>query len=971
MINLRFESRAMPVDTFHVLQFDGEEEVSKLYHFELRLVSRDPDIDFEAVLKSSAQLAITAQDNTRYLNGMLSEFEQRGQWQNGLYEYRAVLVPRLWIMAQSTQNQIFQELTVPAIIESELGSVSNKGSHPLVKDGLSVDDYEIYTIRDYDEREYVVQYKETDHNFISRLMEHEGIYYYFEQDDIREKLVVTDAMATEEIGDDSYATFQTEASASHYDSNVVYKLNRLQKQIPDSVLIKDFNYRSPSMPMQSDSLVDENGIGFVTEFGAHFKEPEQGEVLATLRTEEYRCRQNVYTGESNIAAMTCAGLYSLGQHFRSEYNQTYMLTRVRHSGSQEIESWGNVGATQYKNEFDCIPSEIPYRPERLTPKPRLYGIMNGTIDSELDTGRADIDELGRYKVMMPFDISGVGAGMGSRRIRMAQPYGGGGSGMSFPLVKGTEVIWTCIDGDIDRPIITGAVPNPLNPSVTTAENNTSNVIKTSSGITMSFQDGTGSGSQNNTGGGAGSGLAAQQQFQKQNQNQKTSRDPKSSIPDSISETTTKKTLPKQPIGLQQQMAGTTELNLNSAQTAAGNTYGVTEGKQYSVGVPDYNDTGLDLADGSKDSYLRLGKASNWEKAMGVEWTSKGDVDGTDLWLRETNLDGWFDYTDGDRVSVTQGKKIEYINGGDYDLVITDGDLETANAGHMHSSEFRKVGQWGEGALPVWRKTVLDHTCSDSYSFGDSESFFLGFTFDGFLGLATELNVGGSLSGSIAASVEGYAGSKVSFTAGPDINYSSGGVDSEGTTNEVTGELFAKINVKTPKTAVKNIPRLAGLASLAGIVTGALAGGSQHGETGSAVGAGLGMGVATSLTTAITAAALLDNTAKRAEIPLTELSLTPLGARLGIGVSPPLAGIDIGPGAITIGFGPTSQLVITPDGVKITSPKVDVITTTTIALKSPQIDATAAQAINLKSPSGNVMITANVVDSLGMSASNYK
>jgi type VI secretion system secreted protein VgrG len=174
---LRFESRALPADTFQVLQFDGEEEISKLYHFELRLVSRDPDIDFESVLQSSAQLAITAQGNTRYLNGMLSEFEQRGQWQNGLYEYRAVLVPRLWIMAQSTQNQIFRELTVPDIVHSELSSISKKGSHPLVRDGLSVDDYEIYTIRDYDECEYVVQYKETDHNFISRLMEHEGIYY--------------------------------------------------------------------------------------------------------------------------------------------------------------------------------------------------------------------------------------------------------------------------------------------------------------------------------------------------------------------------------------------------------------------------------------------------------------------------------------------------------------------------------------------------------------------------------------------------------------------------------------------------------------------------------------------------------------------------------------------------------------------------------------------------------------------------
>jgi hypothetical protein len=170
---------------------------------------------------------------------------------------------------------------------------------------------------------------------------------------------------------------------------------------------------------------------------------------------------------------------------------------------------------KYSNQFDCIPALLQFRPQRLAIKPRLFGIMNGVIDSEQDLGRADLDEQGRYKVQMPFDISGVAPGMGSRRIRMAQPYGGGGTGMSFPLVKGTEVIWTCIDGDIDRPIITGTVPNPLNSSVTTTENYSNNVIRTASGITMEYQDGRSRSAQNITGGGGG--LAEQQQYQNVNQ----------------------------------------------------------------------------------------------------------------------------------------------------------------------------------------------------------------------------------------------------------------------------------------------------------------------------------------------------------------------------------------------------------------------------------------------------------------------
>jgi type VI secretion system VgrG family protein len=900
MINLRFESRALPADTFQVLQFDGEEEISKLYHFELLLVSRDPDIDFEAVLESSAQLAITAQGNTRYLNGMISRFDQGGQWQNGLYEYRAVLVPRLWIMAQSTQNQIFRELTVLDIVESELSSISKKGSHPLVRDGLSVDDYEIYTIRDYDEREYVVQYKETDHNFISRLMEHEGIYYYFEQDDIHEKLVVTDAMATEEITGDSYAVFQSEASATHYDSNVVYKLTRSQQQIPDSVLVKDFNYRSPSMPMQSDSQVDENGIGFVTEFGAHFKEPEQGQVLATLRAEEFRCRQNVYTGESNIAAMTCAGLYSLGQHFRREYNQTYMITRVKHSGSQEIESWGNVGSTRYNNEFDCIPSGIPYRPERLTPKPKLYGIMNGTIDSELDTGRADIDELGRYKVMMPFDISGVGPGMGSRRIRMAQPYGGGGSGMSFPLIKGTEVIWTCIDGDIDRPIITGAVPNPLNPSVTTVENNTSNVIRTTSGITMGFHDGTGSGSANTTGGGAGGGLAAQHQFQSNDssfhasQNNQVQLKPSKSIFSPISQNGT---LNDQLIESQQQLQSALSL---SDTWQAGQDIEETD-TNFQIKVP--------YPTGSA-SYLRMGKKANSEAITGVD-------------IKEST--GWVDYTDGDRLSVTQGDKIEHI-GGSYSLNIADGALMESDASLMWHDSFSDVGGG------VYRRTTVDWTASTHVTVGDTEEVFGGAKFDGFVGFATGVTVGGSLTASLAADIAVNAG--YDFTLGSTVSNDSQDVRTEISTDshQMTAGRSMKINVKAADAAAagaSNKFAIAGIGALSAATTAAILAvpalvTEKPYDAGSIsnIAVGGGYGIAAALHAGLVAKSLAQVAASKidgAEVVELDMKCIPPSIRLGMGAGPTMPampGIDISHNKITIGYGGSSQIAITPTGIEL-------------------------------------------------------
>jgi len=729
MINFQFVSDALPEDTFQVLQFDAEEEVSQLFHVELRLVSRDPNIDFDLMLERSACLSIITKGKQRNIHGMLAEFEQGGEWQNGLYEYRALLVPRLWMLSQSTQNQIFQDQTVLDIVSSELKNVNKKGSNPLAEAGLgSDDDYEMFTIHQYEEREYVVQYKETDLNFISRLMEHEGLYYYFEHNDDCEKLVITDTFAEEHISDNSEALFQSEASGVRYDNRVVYKLSRMQKQIPSSVLVKDFNYRSPSLPMQAMGDIDESGIGFVTEFGAHFKSPEEGEALATVRAEEFKCRQNTYSGESNISDFSCGHVYSLSQHFRSDYNQSYMLTKVKHQGSQEIESWGNIGNTKYSNQFDCIPALLQFRPQRLAIKPRLFGIMNGVIDSEQDLGRADLDELGRYKVQMPFDISGVAPGLASRRIRMAQPYGGGGddgggTGMSFPLLKGTEVIWTCIDGDIDRPIITGAVPNPLKPSVTNTQNANSNVIKTSSGITMGFHDGPGGGANASTS--SSEGLAAQQQNQRVNNSSKPSNEVQTTKPclsndfNSTNQSDYRVSTSAQAnslgtdvknheLQLQQQNAsnGHFETSTHTAAVAhvdANATTGAAEVTAVADNIKFVLDVPYQVADltaspplTDKKSYLRLGdKDTGADQKDGIRMYTDGnyhlDVKG-DL----TGTQG------GKKSTVTKGTKFTY-------------NISRTYSYDMSNNFYSKVGVYGWSTTGLTFKTNVGVTASLNFS----------------------------------------------------------------------------------------------------------------------------------------------------------------------------------------------------------------------------------------------------------------
>lgn len=505
MINLSFPSDPSSITTFQVAKFDGEEQMSHLFRFKLVLVSQNPSIDFNLMLQSEVSLAIKTQGITRYVHGMFSQFEQGRKRKGGsspLYEYRAVLVPRMWMLTQSLQNQIFaaQQQSVTDIIRGEIESFSAKGQHPQFMPGL---EHEMNCSNEtYENRDYVVQYSESDFNFISRLMEHEGIHYYFEHYDSKAKLVIGDGMLEEKVPlpETLPPRFANRSMARAFDKSVVYKLTRVQKQVPEMVSVSDYNDDTPSTDLKTDSDIVINGIGLVIDTADHYKEKDvEGHKRAKIRAEEFRCRQNIYSGKSNISSFCPGYLYQLKDHFNDDYNdRDYLLTRVKHKGSQDIESWGNVGGTSYQNDFTCIPADIQFRPQRLTPKPRLHGIMNGIIDSEQDINRADLDDKGRYKVRMIFDKSDNAAGQASHRIRMAQPYGpyggdssGEDSGMSFPLLPGTEVIWSCIDGDIDRPIITGAVANETNKSVTNTDNHTSNVIKTTSGITMGFHDGPG------------------------------------------------------------------------------------------------------------------------------------------------------------------------------------------------------------------------------------------------------------------------------------------------------------------------------------------------------------------------------------------------------------------------------------------------------------------------------------------------
>lgn len=479
-----FVSQALEEDAFEVVRFRGTEGVSRLYEFEITLVSENPEIDLRAVLRNPATLTIIREEgDARRIHGIPSQFEQLHEDAERVF-YKTVLVPRAWHADLYRQNQLFLDKKVSDIIEEILRQTN-----------LTSNDYESRLTATYSQWEYICQYGETDFDFISRWMEREGIYYYFQQTEEFEKLVITDNVSShEDVPDTSTIEYHPPSSLRAREEEVVRELICRQKMLPKKVILRDYNYRRPDLELRGEADVDPQGRGDVYSYGEHFKTPEEGNALAAIRAEEILCRESIFTGEST-APMLCPGfVFALTGHYRDAYNQRFLILEMEHEGDQSGALFGEEGTAAggstgivYSNRFTGIPADLQFRPERVTPWPHFFGTMNAKVEAT-DGQYAEIDDEGRYKVRLFFDQSDRSTAKASRWVRMAQPYSGENYGMHFPLHGNTEVLLTFVNGDPDRPVIAGSVPNPDTASPVNANTNTLCMIKTGGGNQIHTED---------------------------------------------------------------------------------------------------------------------------------------------------------------------------------------------------------------------------------------------------------------------------------------------------------------------------------------------------------------------------------------------------------------------------------------------------------------------------------------------------
>jgi type VI secretion system secreted protein VgrG len=484
-----FSSDALAPDTFGVVKFAGTEGISKCYAFEVTLVSDKLELDLGGVMENPAKLTFHREGgNDVSYHGILLSFEQLHEV-NKLAFYRAHLVPRLTWLSFTEHNQVFLDKSVPEIIEACL------------KDGgLTGADFEMRLQGSYDPIEYVCQYSESHLNFVSRWAEREGIYYFFEQTDAGEKVVFTDTQISHmplTQGDTIIYSPPSGLEALH-EKEILSSFHCRMNLTPASVLLKDYNYRKPSLDVSGNADVDAKGRGQVYSYGDHARTPEEATRLAKIKAEGLLCRKEVFHGDGSVPYMMPGYTFTLKDHYRGSFNRSYLVTDVSHEGNQTGYLLAGITMGQedrgvfYRNSFSSIPSDVQFRPEHNAQKPRISGTLTAKIDAAGSGQYAELDAQGRYKVILPFDVSGRSGGKASAYLRMAQPYAGSNHGMHFPLHKDTEVLLTFIDGDPDRPIIAAAVPNPETPSPVNVNNQTMSAITTAGGNKIHMEDQAGS-----------------------------------------------------------------------------------------------------------------------------------------------------------------------------------------------------------------------------------------------------------------------------------------------------------------------------------------------------------------------------------------------------------------------------------------------------------------------------------------------
>lgn len=461
-----------------VLGFTGTNHgLSQDYQFAVEVEVATP-LACQDLLGKPAQLAMAWDAQQVYINGLISEVNHLGK-RVERDAYNLMIASPLLPLTFNIQSRVYLNKNVTEIIQEVLLGA-----------GVKAAEFSIKTIASYPRREFTIQYNESDFDFIRRLMAHDGIFFSFAQTE-KQAIVVfhdsVDDLPMLEGGGELLYQVQT-SQVRQVESVFAFRQQALLHT--EYVRLKDYNYRTPEAGLLAESRMSGalKARGADYRHGENFKTLDDGDRLARLRQEMLDWQRETFIAESDCRGLMPGQKFTLVGHPESQFNGDYLVIEVEHAGDQragQAYSGKNRGMT-YRNKALLIRAGIPYR-SKLPESIRAPGIFTAKIET---TGGeyAYLDEQGRYRLRMPFDLSATPAGAASHAIRLMQPYTGNEYGMHFPLHAGTEVAVVCANGDLDRPIILGILTNPDTPGTVSAPNHSQNILRTWGGNELFMED---------------------------------------------------------------------------------------------------------------------------------------------------------------------------------------------------------------------------------------------------------------------------------------------------------------------------------------------------------------------------------------------------------------------------------------------------------------------------------------------------
>lgn len=443
---------ALGEDTMMLRKLQGHEGVSELFCYDLEMDSEDHRIDYASILGTNLTARITLPSGgTRYWNGLVSRFRQAGVSKDGLAIYRAEVVPWLWFLTRTADCRIFQRKKVPDIVEAIFAD-------------FGFGDYRLELTESYPELEYCVQYRETACNFVSRLLEEAGIFYYFAHSDGRHEMVIADSRSR--LGPwPGYDELPFRGPGeSAFPGELISGWNAEYSAVSGAYVHTDYNFKTPATDLKANAGKGRShaGSGYeVYDYPGLHEDYAAGSSRARTRIEELQWQHEVYQGTSNARGLSPGYTLKVRGHAQTPPAREFLVISADYRVWPGVTGADHILDEEFVCQFKAINADEPFRPPRKTPKPTISGpqtaVVTGPPGEEIFP-----DQYGRVIVQFHWDRVGRRDENSSCWIRVSQAWAGHNWGAMFLPRIGQEVIVEFLEGNPDRPIITGRVYHAQN-----------------------------------------------------------------------------------------------------------------------------------------------------------------------------------------------------------------------------------------------------------------------------------------------------------------------------------------------------------------------------------------------------------------------------------------------------------------------------------------------------------------------------